>query len=66
MSIISIMNETARRQNSPVGQELWHAYWASTPATYEIPAGTLNNDRITLTSEPAIYEYLIDGVIELV
>lgn len=67
MSIVSIMNHTAAKLLGPVDVQLWNAYWSGQArAALDIPSTSVAGQRETLTATPPLWEYLIDGVLEVI
>jgi hypothetical protein len=68
MSVITLMNTVIYRTKTPVTEiPMWDHYWSSvgTPVSYEIPDVT-PGQRMTLTTDPLVWEYLIDGALQLI
>ncbi len=68
MSVISLIRAIEDKTGNPISDlTLWDHYWRSvgTPISYEIPSGTALGKREVIHAPPLIWEYLIDGQLEL-
>jgi hypothetical protein len=68
MSAISLMNGAVAKMMTPLSDNaIWEHYWSGSGEhiAYEVPGAQLTT-RDILPKQPTLWEYLIDGVLELI